>query len=211
LFGPKLKDSLSVPFALPPLSYSLEALEPHLSARTLTFHREKHHQGYLDNLNKLLEGGPLAGETLEGVIQKSHKEPSLKAVFNNGAQVWNHSFYWDSLDPKGGGTPQDGPLKRALEKRFGTVEEFKKAFKQAALGQFGSGWAWLVLAPSGDLEITSTANADSPLTGAHKPLLTCDVWEHAYYLDYQNRRVDYVQVFLDHLVNWSFAEQQLQA
>lgn len=196
-------------FELPPLPYKLSALEPHISGRTLEFHRTKHHQGYLDNLNKLIEGTALAKKTIEALICEVANDPAQKAIFNNGAQVWNHSFYWESMKPEGGGEPKDGPLKKLLIQKFGAFDTFKAEFKKAALAQFGSGWAWLVLSGKGDLEITTTGNADLPLIQGQHPLLTCDVWEHAYYLDYQNRRVDYVQIFLDSLVNWNFAEQQL--
>ncbi len=198
-------------FTLEALPYGLEALEPHLSARTLDFHRNKHQQGYLNTLNTLTEGTSLQQETLEDLIPKAFKDPAQKAIFNNAAQVWNHSFYWNSLKPGGGGDPADGPLKKALLQKFGSIGTFGDLFKKAALGQFGSGWAWLVLSSTGDLEIVTTSNAELPLLQGQKALLTCDVWEHAYYLDYQNRRVDYAQIFLDHLINWSFVEENFLA
>ncbi|MBP6986453.1 MAG: superoxide dismutase [Alphaproteobacteria bacterium] len=193
--------------SLPALPYSMEALEPHISARTLEFHYGKHHQAYVNNLNKLLEGSPLAGKSLEEIIHASAQKGDLTAVFNNAAQVWNHTFYWNSMKPNGGGEiPQD--LKDLIISSFGDVATFETAFKQAAVTQFGSGWAWLVY-DAGVLKIVKTSNADTPLTTTQVPLLTCDVWEHAYYIDYQNRRPDYVENYFSSLVNWEFAADNL--
>ena len=196
-------------FQLPSLPYAPAALEPYVSGRTLELHRNKHHQGYLNTLNGLVEATPLASLSLENVIQEVATDPSRRGIFNNAAQVWNHSFYWDSLSPQGGDEPQNGPLKALICQKWGNIETFQDHFKKVALGQFGSGWVWLILSSQGDPEIVGTSNADLPLIRGQKALLTCDVWEHAYYLDYQNRRLDYVQIFLDHLVNWRFAEIQL--
>jgi Fe-Mn family superoxide dismutase len=189
------------------LPYTPSALEPHISAHTFSFHYSKHHQAYVTNLNNLLKDSPLAALSLEEVIIEAVKDPAKAGIFNNAAQVWNHSFYWNSMKPNGGGLPT-GKLAEKIAADFGSFDAFKEAFKQAATTQFGSGWAWLVL--DGDkLKITKTANADLPLVHGQKALLTCDVWEHAYYLDYQNRRPDYVGVFLENLANWDFAAQNL--
>lgn len=195
---------------LPQLPYEKSALEPHISAETLSFHHEKHHQAYVTNLNKLITGTEFEDAPLDTIIQKSHGQPRLTGIFNNAAQIWNHTFYWHSMAPSGGGQPP-APLLARLEKDFGSFETFKAQFKEAALTQFGSGWAWLI-EKDDRLSILKTGNAETPLT--HQgvtPLLTCDVWEHAYYLDYQNRRPDYVDVFLDHLVNWEFVTKNLSA
>lgn len=192
---------------LPALPYPMEALEPHISARTLEFHYGKHHQAYVNNLNKLLEDSPLSGKSLEDIIHASAQKGDLTAVFNNAAQVWNHTFYWNSMKPNGGGEiPQD--LKDLIISSFGDVASFEAAFKQAAVTQFGSGWAWLVY-DAGVLKVVKTSNADTPLTTTQVPLLTCDVWEHAYYIDYQNRRPDYVENYFSSLVNWEFAADNL--
>lgn len=196
-------------FSLPALPYDMSALEPHISARTLEFHYGKHHQAYVNNLNKLIEGTPLAEKTLEEVVHASSGKGDMVGIFNNAAQVWNHTFYWHSMKPNGGGEPS-GQLKEMLVASFGSMSAFEEAFKQAAVTQFGSGWAWLVF-EDGGLKVVKTSNADTPLVGKQKPLLTCDVWEHAYYLDYQNRRPDYVENFFSKLVNWEFAEKNLQA
>jgi Fe-Mn family superoxide dismutase len=195
-------------FTLPALPYAQEALEPHISARTLSFHYGKHHQTYLDNLNKLVAGTDLAGKPLEAIIRDTAGKPDKAGLFNNSAQVWNHTFFWQSMKPKGGGAPK-GKLAERIKAAFGSFDAFKTAFSEAAMTQFGSGWAWLV--QEGDtLKIVKTANADTPLAHGQTPLLTCDVWEHAYYLDYQNRRKDFVQAFLDHLANWDFAASQMK-
>lgn len=206
LLGSRPARAADGPFKLPPLPYAENALEPVISARTIGFHYGKHHQGYVNNLNKLVTGTPLADQPLEAVV-KATANPDQTAIFNNAAQVWNHTFYWNSLKPKGGGKPT-GPLAEMIDKSFGGFEQFKAEFAKAATGQFGSGWAWLV--KDGDkLAVVKTGNADNPLVHGQKPLLTVDVWEHAYYLDYQNRRADYVTAVLDGLINWDFAAQNL--
>lgn len=194
-------------YVLAPLPYADNALEPVISANTLSFHYGKHHKTYVDNLNKLVAGTNLAGKSLEEIIAATAGQADKAGIFNNAAQVWNHMFYWHSLSPNGGGEPS-GVLKEKIKAAFGSVDNCKKELTTAALTQFGSGWAWLVL--DGDkVAIAKTANADSPLTKNLRPLLTIDVWEHAYYLDFQNRRPDYVGTVLDKLVNWEFAEANL--
>ena len=187
---------------LPALPYPEDALEPIISARTLQFHYGKHHQGYVNNLNKLIADTPMAELDLEKIIAATANDPDKTGVFNNAAQVWNHSFYWKSLKP--GGTPVPADLSSIIGKSFGSLDNLKKELTQAATSQFGSGWAWLV--KDGDiLKIVKTANAQNPLTSGQTPLATIDVWEHAYYLDYQNRRGDYVSAIIDKLLNWEFA------
>ncbi len=193
---------------LPDLPYARNALEPVISARTLEFHYGKHHQTYVDNLNKLIKGTPLAQKSLGEVIIDSFRQPDKVGVFNNSAQVWNHTFYWQCLNPAGGKEPSPA-LMQKIETAFGSFDACKKELFSAATTQFGSGWAWLEL--DGDrLKVTKTPNAEMPLTRNNKPLLTIDVWEHAYYLDYQNRRPDYVQAVLDKLVNWDFVAENLE-
>jgi len=194
-------------FELPPLPYPNDALEPYTSARTLEFHHGKHHQSYVTTLNKLVEGSPMERMSLEELIKSTYKDESKTAVFNNAAQVWNHTFFWNCMKPNGGGAPK-GDIAQAIERDLGGVAKFEEAFKKAAVGQFGSGWGWLVL-DKGKLKITHTQNGVDPLPLGQTALLTCDVWEHAYYLDYQNRRPDFVQAFLDHLVNWDLVAQNL--
>lgn len=194
-------------FELPPLPYSKSALEPHMSVRTLEFHYSKHHQAYVTNLNNLVLGTPLAAKPLETIIRETAKDESAAGIFNNAAQVWNHTFFWNSMKPSGGGVPT-GDLAHQINHDFGSIDKFKERFRQAAVGQFGSGWAWLV-ADKGELKVVKTANAATPITEGQIPLLTCDVWEHAYYLDYQNRRPDFVHTFLEQLVNWDFAATNL--
>lgn len=194
-------------FELPPLPYAKNALEPHISANTLDFHHGKHHNAYVTNLNNLTKDTPLAGETLEAVIRSSAGDAAKVGIFNNAAQVWNHTFYWNCMKPGGGGRPS-AALVSALDGAFGSFDKFREEFKNACVTQFGSGWGWLVVA-DGALRITKTGNADLPMAHGQSALLTCDVWEHAYYLDFQNRRPDYVQAFLDHLVNWDFVAQNL--
>ncbi len=194
-------------FELPPLPYPKNALEPHISERTMDFHHGRHHQAYVTNLNNLVKGSPLESQSLEEIIKGTYKDTSKTGVFNNAAQVWNHTFFWHSMKPQGGGAPS-GNLAAAITRDCGGIDKFKEQFKAAAVGQFGSGWAWLV-ADKGQLKIVPTANAVDPLAEGQTALLTCDVWEHAYYLDFQNRRPDFVQAFLDHLVNWDFAAQNL--
>ena len=189
-------------FQLPDLPFAPDALEPHMSANTLGFHHGKHHKGYIDKLNAALEGSGAEDMSLEDVIAKAAQEGNT-GLFNNAAQTWNHSFFWQCLAPNGGGQPE-GELAQRIEADFGSYDEFRAAFKAAATGQFGSGWAWLVL-DGETLKITTTGNADTPLVHGQHALLTCDVWEHAYYLDYQNDRPGFVDAFLDNLVNWDFA------
>lgn len=193
-------------FTLPALPYARDALAPHISENTLNYHYGKHHQAYVDNLNKLLDGSEQANASLEDVIRSA--AGSNQGVFNNAAQVWNHTFYWHSMKPGGGGEPT-GAIADAIKDAFGDYAGFKKAFAEAGATQFGSGWAWLV-AKDGKLEVRKTPNAETPVTdkGA-TPLLTMDVWEHAYYLDFQNARPKYIDTFLDSLVNWEFANQNL--
>ena len=189
-----------MPFDLPALPYSRDALAPTLSAETLDFHYGKHHAAYVKNLNGFAEKDPsLAGKSLEELIRGSAPGP----VFNNAAQVWNHTFYWNSLTPKGAGAPS-GKLAQAIDRDFGSFDAFKAEFAAAAMGQFGSGWAWLVADAAGKLKVVKTPNAECPLTQGLTPLLTCDVWEHAYYIDYRNDRAGYVAAFWK-LANWEFA------
>lgn len=191
-----------MPFSLPELPYAKDALAPHLTAETLEFHHGKHHNAYVVNLNKLLEGKPEAEKSLEDVILSADG-----GVFNNAAQIWNHTFYWRSMKPGGGGEPT-GDLKAAIDRDFGSFAKFKEEFSAAAATQFGSGWAWLVV-KDGKLSVTKTANADLPMKHGQRALLTCDVWEHAYYIDYRNARPKYVETFLNHLANWDFAAANL--
>ncbi len=192
---------------LPPLPYADNALDPVISAATIGFHYGKHHKGYVDNLNKLLASSEMSELSLEKIVMASAGQADKMAIFNNAAQIWNHTFYWQSLRAKGGGVPP-AALKQRLEADFGSVEACKREMAAAALTQFGSGWAWLV-EEGGKLKVVKTGNAESPLTKGMKPLLTIDVWEHAYYLDYQNRRADYANAVLDKLINWEFALQNL--
>jgi len=195
----------AAPVVLPLLPYAENALEPVISAKTISFHYGRHHKGYVDNLNKLIAGTEYAGLPLEKIIIDTAGHAEKAAIFNNAAQIWNHTFYWKSMIPKGGGEPPSA-LKRKMEASFGSVDACKKELLNAAISQFGSGWAWLVL--DGDkLKAVKTANADVPLTTGMKPILTVDVWEHAYYLDYQSRRADYANAVLDKLINWEFALQ----
>jgi Fe-Mn family superoxide dismutase len=192
---------------LPNLPYPENALEPHYSAKTFSFHHGKHHKAYVDNLNKLIAGTPLESKSLEEMIMASAGDSSRVGMFNNAAQVWNHTFFWNCMKPAGGGRPK-GDLAQRIDQAFGSYEKFVEQFKTTAVGRFGSGWGWLVL-DGGTLKIVSTANADTPMASKQTALLTVDVWEHAYYLDYQNRRPDFVQAFLDHLVNWDFVAGNL--
>jgi Fe-Mn family superoxide dismutase len=187
---------------LPALPYARDALQPHISSETLDFHYGKHHQAYVDNLNKLIVGTEFADADLETIVKKAQG-----GMFNNAAQVWNHTFYWNSLSPHGGREPS-GKLADAIAKSFGTFAAFKEEFTKAAIGTFGSGWAWLVQRPDGALAIVSTSNAATPITGGDKPLLTCDVWEHAYYIDYRNARAKYIEAFWN-LANWDFAAKRI--
>ncbi len=194
-------------FELPPLPYPKDGLEPHMSSRTLEFHHGKHHATYVATLNKLVENTPFASQSLEEIIRATAKDESKAQIFNNAAQVWNHTFFWNCMRPRGGGQPS-GDVLKAIEQAFGGFDKFKQQFKEAATTQFGSGWAWLVLDGS-TLKVTKTPNAVDPLAQGQTALLTCDVWEHDYYLDFQNRRPDFVQTFLDHLVNWEFVAKNL--
>ncbi|MCB1172187.1 MAG: superoxide dismutase [Leptospiraceae bacterium] len=192
---------------LPELPFAKNALEPVISAKTLEFHHGKHHNAYVTNLNKLIEGTALDKEDLESIIKKTAGDASQAGVFNNAAQVWNHSFYWKCMQAGGGGEP-GGALAEKINASFGSFAAFKEEFAKAAATQFGSGWAWLI-ADGDKLSIMKTANADTPLAHGKKALLTIDVWEHAYYLDFQNRRPDYIADFLDKLVNWEFVASNL--
>lgn len=197
-----------MPIQLPDLPYALDALEPHLSARTLEFHYRNHHQAYVDNLNAAINDSCYANETLEHILVSAFKKEDTN-VFNNAAQVWNHAFQWQSLSPDGGGPP-DGTLGKLIQQSFGGFDEFCSAFRDAATSRFGSGWAWLV-ADGANLRIVTTANADNPVLAGLRPLMTLDLWEHAYYLDYQDRRGDYVDRFLARLINWRFAAANFEA
>jgi Fe-Mn family superoxide dismutase len=192
---------------LPPLPYPDNALAPVISANTISFHYYKHHKGYVDNLNKLIAGTELADAPLEKVITATAGVADRQSIFNNAAQIWNHTFYWNSLKPNSSGKPS-GELARKIDAAFGNYDNFKKELVTAATTQFGSGWAWLV-AEKGALKVVKTSNADLPLIHNQTPLLTIDVWEHAYYLDYQNRRADYVTAVIDKLLNWDFAAENL--
>jgi Fe-Mn family superoxide dismutase len=194
-------------FELPPLPYDKTALEPHMSAQTLEFHHGKHHQAYVTNLNNLVKDTPMASQSLEEIIKATAKDESKAGIFNNAAQVWNHTFFWNCMKPSGGGQPT-GAVAEKIDQAFGSYDKFKEQFKQAAVTQFGSGWAWLV-ADGGQVKITKTPNAVNPMAQGQKALLTVDVWEHAYYLDYQNRRPDFVETFLNSLVNWDFVNKNL--
>lgn len=189
-------------FELPALPYSQDALAPYISAETLSFHYGKHHQAYVTNLNKLTEGSDLADKSLEELIKTQSG-----GVFNNAAQIWNHTFYWNSMSPNAGGEPT-GAVGDAITASFGSFDKFKEDFSKAAAGQFGSGWAWLVKKTDGSIAITTTANADTPIQGDDVPLLTCDVWEHAYYIDFRNARPKYIETWWT-LVNWEFANKNL--
>ena len=184
---------------LPPLPYAMDALAPHISKETLEFHYGKHHQAYVTNLNNLIKGGEFENASLEDIVRKASG-----GVFNNAAQVWNHTFFWSSMKPGGGGKAS-GALAAAIDKKWGSFDGFKEAFTKSAVGNFGSGWTWLVKKPDGGIDIVNTSNAGTPVTGSDKPLLTIDVWEHAYYIDYRNARPKFVETFLASLANWDFA------
>jgi len=205
--GEPIQADNNATYELPPLPFPLEALEPIISDDTLSFHYGKHHRGYVDNLNKLVAGTELAGLPLEEIIIQTAGKPDKAAIFNNAAQAWNHTFYWQCLTP--GGSVIPAALEAKIQESFGSVEACKKELSAAAVSQFGSGWAWLVL-DEGKLKVIKTANADTPLTKGMKPLLTIDVWEHAYYLDYQNRRQEHVNYIIDKLLNWEFAAANLE-
>ena len=194
-------------FKLPELPYPVDALAPYMSARTLEFHHGKHHKSYVKKLNAAVQETRLEGKSLEHIIQKTAGKSAQVDIFNNAAQVWNHNFYWRCMRPNANKNPSD-MLAKQLSEAFGSIASFKKQFSQAAGKQFGTGWTWLYL--DGDaLQIGCMSDAETPVMNGHKPLLTCDVWEHAYYLDYQNRKDDFVKTFLDKLVNWDFVAQQL--
>ena len=193
---------------LPKLPYSKDALAPYISEKTIDFHYSKHHQGYVDKLNELIIEKKLQGKSLEDIILLSEKDKNLITVFNNAAQTWNHTFYWQSMKKNGGGQPT-GDLLSKINHDFGSYEKFRNDFIDAGTKVFGSGWVWLIL-DKDILKITTTRNADLPLTKGQQAILVCDVWEHAYYLDYQNLRKSYVEVFIDHLVNWDFATSNLK-
>jgi Fe-Mn family superoxide dismutase len=188
---------------LPELPWAKDALKPHISVETVEYHYGKHHQAYVTNLNKMVEGTEYAGLSLEEIIKKA----PAGGIFNNAAQVWNHTFYWNSLSPNGGGTPS-GPIAQAISNSFGSFEAFKEQFASSAAGNFGSGWTWLIKTGSGGLEIANTSNADTPVARGQKALLTVDVWEHAYYIDYRNARPEYLKS-LWNLMNWDFANKNL--
>jgi Fe-Mn family superoxide dismutase len=190
-------------FALPDLPYAHDALEPHMSKSTFEFHHDKHHQKYVDTLNDLIKGTDNEGKSLEDIIKSSEGK-----LFNQAAQVWNHTFFWNSMTPNGGGKPT-GAVAEAIDRDFGSYDKFAEEFSSVAAGEFGSGWAWLVADDAGKLSVISTHDADTPLAHGKKAIITLDVWEHAYYLDYQNKRPDYIKTFLDKLVNWDFANENL--
>jgi Fe-Mn family superoxide dismutase len=198
---------MSQPFSLPKLPWEENALEPHISAKTIGFHYGKHHQAYVNKLNELVSGSDLAGASLEEIIKKTAGDASKAGIFNNAAQVWNHTFYWHSLSPKGGGEPPS-EVASMIKDGFGSAAKFIEEFVQAGMTQFGSGWAWVVK-DGNALKITKTPNAENPLHLGQKPLLTIDVWEHAYYLDYQNKRPDYLNTVLKNLINWEFMIKNL--
>ena len=194
-------------FELPSLPYANDALAPYMSAETLDFHHGKHHQTYVTNLNNLLKDNELQGASLEDIVVKSSKDTSMAGIFNNAGQHWNHIMFWQCMKPNGGGSiPSE--LEARLNSDFGSVDQFKEAFVQAGTTQFGSGWAWLAI-DNGKLVVTKSANASNPLVDGMKPILGCDVWEHSYYIDYRNKRPDYLKAFLDSLVNWEFVASQL--
>jgi Fe-Mn family superoxide dismutase len=194
-------------FTLPPLPYADNALEPVISANTISFHYGKHHKTYVDNLNNLVKGTAYEGAALEKIIADSAGKADQAGIFNNSAQIWNHTFYWNSLKPNGGGKPS-GKLAAMIDSDLGGFDNFKKELAATTVSQFGSGWGWLVV-DGGKLKIVKTGNAEVPFTKGQKPLLTIDVWEHAYYLDYQNKRADYVNALIDKLLNWDFAAENL--
>jgi superoxide dismutase, Fe-Mn family len=196
-------------YQLPELPYDYNALEPYMSANTLEFHHDKHHAKYVSTFNEMVQDTPMADMAIEEVIKATYNDSSKAGIFNNAAQAWNHTFYWNCMQPSGGGSPT-GALADKINADFGSFDKFKEEFKAAGATQFGSGWAWLVL-DNGTLKVTKTPNAVNPLAQGQTPLLTMDVWEHAYYLDYQNKRPDFIQAFVDHLINWDFVAQQMTA
>jgi len=197
-------------FELPKLPYPENALDPYISGEQMSFHYGKHHEAYVSTLNRLVKDTPLASKPVEEIVRltATEKDESKVQIFNNAAQHWNHSFFWQCMKPNGGGAPS-GELAQRITRDFGSLDKFKEMFQAAGVSQFGSGWAWLV-AEKNELKITKTPNAVNPIASGQKALLTCDVWEHAYYLDYQNRRADFVKVVLDRLVNWDFVASNLR-
>lgn len=194
---------------LDPLPYDKNVLEPYISEETFTFHHEKHHKGYVDNLNKLITGTKFENLELKNIILNTYQKVEFISIFNNAAQVWNHNFYFNSIHPNGGDLPS-GDLMDKIKETFGSFDLFKQELKNLSISQFGSGWIWIVVDKNKKLSITKTSNAETPICQDLKPLITIDVWEHAYYLDYQNRRADYVDVFISKLINWNFALKNLQ-
>ncbi|QQP91587.1 superoxide dismutase [Skermanella sp. TT6] len=192
-------------FELPPLPYAYDALDPYMSAQTLQFHHDKHHQAYVTTLNNLIKDTPLADKSLEEICKASYGDPSKQTIFNNAGQHWNHTLFWQMMK-KGGGGAIPGELEAKIKEDLGGIDQFKEAFTQAGLTQFGSGWAWLVV-DGGKLKVTKTPNGENPLVHGQTALLGCDVWEHSYYLDYQNRRADYLKAYLDNMVNWEFVAE----
>lgn len=194
-------------FTLPALPFAPDALAPHMSAETFEYHHGKHHKAYVDKANELIKGTGLEGKDLETIIMACAKDSNKQPLFNNVAQHWNHSFFWNCMKPKGGGSALPGKLKAGIEKDLGGFDKFKADFVQTCVSQFGSGWGWLVMDnKTGKLELAKTSNAGVPFTEGKTPLLTCDVWEHAYYIDYRNARPKFVEAFIDHMANWEFAE-----
>lgn len=196
-------------YELPPLPYAYDALEPHINKETLQFHHDKHHAAYVSKYNSMVEGTDHADKPIEEVIKAVYGDASKSGLFNNAAQAWNHTFYWNCMKANGGGTPT-GALAEKINADFGSFDKFKEEFSNAGATQFGSGWAWLVL-DNGTLKVTKTLNAENPLHNGQTPLLTMDVWEHAYYLDYQNKRPDYIQTFINNLINWDFVASNYSA
>jgi Fe-Mn family superoxide dismutase len=201
------KEDISMAIQLPDLPYAKDGLAPYISSNTLEFHHGKHHRAYVDNMNKLIAGTELANESLETIVKKTVGDAAKSGLFNNAAQVWNHSFYWQCMKPNGGGKP-NGKVAEKINETWGSFDKFVEELKNAGVTQFGSGWAWLVV-DGGKLKVIKTANADTPIAHGIKPLLTVDVWEHAYYLDYQNRRPDYLATFIEKLINWDFVKANL--
>lgn len=204
--GASMEDK-SPAFKPAPLPYSQNALEPYISERTISFHYGKHHKGYADTLNRLVAGTRFSDKTLETIVLETANKEDQVEIFNNAAQVWNHDFFWAGMKKGGGGKPA-GSILKMVEQSFGDFDQFRTQFKKAALSRFGSGYVWLVQ-DGNNLKITTTPNADTPIIHGFTPLMTCDVWEHAYYLDYQNKRGDFVELFLDHLVNWEFVASRV--
>ncbi len=208
LLSPMLNFNQAAPFTLMKLPYADSALAPVISSNTMGFHYGKHHKGYVDKLNELTKDTEFAAKGLPAIIKQTAGDKTKTAIYNNAAQIWNHDFYWHSLKPNGGGKPT-GKLAQKIDEAFGTFDKFKKEFSDTTVSQFGTGWGWLVADPTGKLKIVKTGDADAPFLDGSKPLLTIDVWEHAYYLDYQNRRADYVNAVIDKLLNWDFAAENL--